>query len=175
MEQNNLGPIASQATDTNFWQILQLKSARTEGLLTSFILTCAHEENLSLEARLFFSTLSPLEKFLPETPEFNRPLNTNLEYLAERARLLSLCRRMQVGLTAMSQRHSHIENIKWLLRFQLYGFADACMKSGKLLLCLLALKEAELLNKKCIRENLSQLVQKNPSHRSLIEEFIPQS
>jgi len=172
MEQNNLGPIASQAPNTNFWQILQMKSARTEGLLASFILTCAQEENLSLGARLFFSTLSPLEEFLPEIPEFNRPLSTSLGYLAERARLLSICRKLQADLTVETQGYHHIENIKWLLRFQLYGFADACIKSGKLLFCLLALKEAELLDKETVKERLLRFGQENPSYESLIEEFI---
>jgi len=163
---------AALSSDTNFWQIFQMKSAFTEGLLTSHILALAFEENLSFKARMFFSTQSPLEKFLPEIPEFNRPLSTNLEYLEERARLLSLCRRLQANLFKNDEKYQVVENIKWLLRFQLYGFAEVCIKSGKLLFCLLALKEAELLDKEPIKEKLLQFGQDNPSYKSLIEEFI---
>jgi len=172
MEQNDLGSLASQSSNTNFWQILQMKSAWTEGILASFILTYAQDENLSLKARLFFSTQNPLEEFFPKTPQFNRPLTTNLDYLEERARLLSLCRRLQSGLDSRTGKYQQIENIKWLLRFQLYGFAEACIKRGKLLFSLLALKEAELLDKEPIREKLFQFCRENPTYWSLIEEFI---
>jgi hypothetical protein len=172
MEHDHLWPLTGRTPNTNFWQILQFKSAHTEGLLASFILTCAQEENLSLGARLFFSTQSPLEEFLPEIPEFNRPLSTNLGYLEERARLLSFCRGLQAKFQAETKKYQYIENIKWLLRFQLYGFADACFKKGKILFSLLALKEAELLDREPIKGSLLHFSQENPSYRNLIEEFI---
>lgn len=156
----------------NFWQILELKSAKTEGSLVSFILSLAKLENLKIPSRMFFSTKSPLESFLPQVFEFNRPIGNDLEYLEDRARLLSLCRRLQAEYDGSKEAYQDFENIKWLLKFQLYGFADHCFQRRSYLLGLLALKEAELLEKWQIRDKLSGLAKKDGKAAKIISEFV---
>lgn len=156
----------------DFWQILEFKSAKTEGSLASFILTLANSENLQVPARMFFSTKSPLETFLPQVFEFNRPIRNDLEYLEDRARLLSLCRRLQVEHDSNQAAYQDFENMKWLVKFQLYGFSEHCFERQSYLLGLLALKEAELLDKWQTREKLLKLAKKDKSATKIISEFV---
>lgn len=156
----------------SLWQLLEFKSAKTEGLIASIVLSIAQSENLKIPARMFFATKSPLEFFLPQSSDFDRPIGSDLEYLAERARLLSLCRRLQTEHEENQNAFSDFENIKWLIKFQLYGFFEHCFQKGRYLFGLLALKEAELLDKWQVRTRLSNLSKKDEKTAKIIAEFI---
>lgn len=169
---NSSLPRNQSGGNVNPWQLLEFKSARSEGVLASLILSIAREENLSLRSRLFYATGSPLEYFLPNAAEFNKPLGSDLEYLEDRARLLSLCRRLQVQYESSREARTDIENIKWLLKFQLYGFCLNCFENRKYLIGLLALKEAELLERWQIKKTLSEIAKKDKKAKSTIAEFI---
>lgn len=152
---------------SSLFEILEYKSAKTEGILASLILSLAQAEQLSVSSRMFFAAKSPSEAFLRDTLEFKAKISSDLEYIVERARLLSICRRIYSEKNA-----NEIESIKWLLKFQLYGFFEACFREEKYLLGLIALREAELLSRWQVRKKLQTVSERSEKAKNAISEFI---
>lgn len=161
---------ATLAKKLNLWQILEDKSAFTEGVLASEVLFWNYFVNLKILPNLFFSTQSPLEKFLENI--YQSPIKTELDYIEQRAKLISKCRQLINELPKNSQDFQEVENVFWLLRFQLYGFGQKLVTDGKILYGLIALREAGILEKEKVRQRLRKIACQNSKAASVISEFI---
>lgn len=154
----------------NFWQILEGKSAYSEGIIANDVLFLNHFLNLKISPNLFFATKSPLERFLTDIYLF--PITTELDYIEQRVELISQHRKLQNNFDKNSTEFEEIDDILWLLRFQLYGFGQKLIADGKILYGLIALKESGVLEKETVREGLQKLAQNYPKYQSVISEFI---
>ena len=160
---------ATSAKKLDFWQILEQKSAFSEGTIASEVLFLNNFLNWKISAQMFFATLSPLESFLSQN--YLSPIKTELDYIEQRARLISKCRQLMNELNPNSAEFEEVENVFWLLSFQLYGFGQKLIEDGKILYGLIALREAGILEKETVRERLKKIAVQNSKAASVISEF----
>ena len=154
----------------DFWQILEGKSAFSEGLIASDIFFVNNFLNLKIAANLFFATCSPLQDFFES--EYLSPVKTELDYIEQRVNLISKCKILIEDFDKNSQEFSQLDEVIWLLKFQLYGFGQRLIANDKILYGLIALKEAGVLEKEKVKRKLTTLAGENPHISSLVFEFI---
>lgn len=154
----------------DFWQVLENKSAFTEGTIACDILFLNQFVNLKISAGMFISTNSPLENLLSQT--YLSPVQTELDYIELRVNLLSKCKNLMKKFNQNSDEFAQLEKIAWLLRFQLYGFGQKLFQVGKILYALIAFRESGILEKPQMKEKFEKLAKENPDFASIISEFI---
>lgn len=154
----------------NLWEILEQKSAFSEGTIATDVFVLNNFLNLKISGQMFFSTQGPLESFFEN--EYLSPVKTELDYIEQRVNLISKCKILMEDFDKNSQEFSQLDEVIWLLKFQLYGFGQRLIQDGKTLYGLIALKEAEVLKKEKVKQKLADIARENPQISSMVFEFI---
>ena len=161
--------IENSQNKIDFWQVLEQKSAFTEGVLASNVLFWNQFLNLKIAAGMFVAIKGPLESFFTKT--YLLPVRSELDYIEQRVKLISDCKKLLKKYPKNSAEYDDIDNALWLLKFQLFGFGQRLITDDKILYGLIALKESGSLENAQIAEKIKRFAEKSPRLASIISEF----